>query len=241
MAKQTIPAPALLARPTRALLACGAVVGPVYVAVTAAQALTRDGFDLSRHPFNALTAGDLGWIHRTNLFLAGVLTVLFAVGVGRVLRPGRGARWGPRLLGLYGLGMMIGGVFSSNPVSGFPPGTSPETTWHGMVHVAARGSGYVVLIAASLVIAGRFAAEGLRGWAWFSRAAVAMALGVFPIIIATGVLRSTLNVLFLVPLALTWAWVAALAVHLYRRVERGDRDAVPGAAGRRMRITPEAG
>jgi Protein of unknown function (DUF998) len=154
MAKQTIPAPALLARPIRALLACGAVAGPMYVAVTAAQALTRDGFDLSRHPFNALTAGDLGWIHRTNLFLAGVLTVLFAVGVGRVLRPGRGARWGPRLLGLYGLGLMIGGVFSSNPVSGFPPGTSPETTWHGMVHVAARGSGYVVLIAASLVIAG---------------------------------------------------------------------------------------
>jgi hypothetical protein len=28
-----------------ALLACGAVAGPLYVAVTMAQALTRDGFD----------------------------------------------------------------------------------------------------------------------------------------------------------------------------------------------------
>jgi hypothetical protein len=35
--------------PTRALLACGAVAGPMYVTVTMAQALTRDGFDLRQH------------------------------------------------------------------------------------------------------------------------------------------------------------------------------------------------
>jgi hypothetical protein len=31
--------------PTRALLMCGVVAGPLYVAVTLAEALTRDGFD----------------------------------------------------------------------------------------------------------------------------------------------------------------------------------------------------
>jgi hypothetical protein len=143
-----------------------------------------------------------------------LLTVLFAVGVGRVLRLGRGARWGPRLLGLYGAGLIAGGVFSSDPVPGFPPGTSPETTWHGIVHVVARGSGYVVLIAASLVIAGWFAAEGRRGWAWISGTAVPTVFGAQLVIIATGVGSSTTNLAFLVPLALTWAWVAALAVHL---------------------------
>ena len=233
MAKQTLP--------TRALLTCGAVAGPVYVAVTAAQALTRDGFDLAQHPFNALTIGDLGWIQKANLALAGVLTVLFAVGAGRVLRLGRGARWGPWLLGLYGAGLIVGGVFTADPVPGFPPGTSPETTWHGIVHVVARGSGYVVLIAASLVIAAGFAAEGRRGWAWFSGAAVPMVFGAQFVIIGTGVGSSTTNVTFLVPLALTWAWVAALAVHLYRRAERGNRDVVPGAAGQGMGITAEAG
>ena len=45
MAKQTIP--------TRVLLACGVVAGPLYVIVTMAQALTRDGFDLKQHRFNA--------------------------------------------------------------------------------------------------------------------------------------------------------------------------------------------
>jgi hypothetical protein len=123
MAKQTIAAgalsarptgAALLARPIGALLACGAVAGPIYVAVTLAQALTRDGFDLTRHAFNVLTTGDLGWIQMANLALAGVLTVLFAVGVGRVLRPGRGARWGLRLLGLYGVGLIVGGMLSSD-------------------------------------------------------------------------------------------------------------------------------
>jgi hypothetical protein len=48
---------------TRALLACGVVAGPMYVMVTMAQALTRDGFDLRQHRFSWLTTGDLGWIH----------------------------------------------------------------------------------------------------------------------------------------------------------------------------------
>jgi hypothetical protein len=87
------------------------------------------------------------------------------------------------------------------------------------VHVAARGSGYVFLIAASLVIARRFAAEGRRGWAWFSGAAVPMVFGAQFVIIAMDVGTATTNLTFLAPLALTWAWVTALAVHLYRRVE----------------------
>jgi hypothetical protein len=35
--------------PTGALVACGVVAGPIYVMVTMAQALTRDGFDLRQH------------------------------------------------------------------------------------------------------------------------------------------------------------------------------------------------
>jgi hypothetical protein len=44
--------------PTRALLACGAVAGPLYVTVTMIEALTRDGFDLRHHRFSWLTGGD---------------------------------------------------------------------------------------------------------------------------------------------------------------------------------------
>jgi hypothetical protein len=43
MLEQKIPKPA--ARQTRALLACGVLAVPLYIAVTAIQALTRDGFN----------------------------------------------------------------------------------------------------------------------------------------------------------------------------------------------------
>ena len=135
MAKQTLP--------TRALLACGAVAGPLYVTVTMAQALTRDGFDLRQHRFTLLTTGDLGWIHQANMVLVGALTVLLAVGVRQMMRTGRGAVWGPRLLGLFGVAYIFGGVLTADPVAGFPPGTTPEmvqTTWQGVVQNASRSA-----------------------------------------------------------------------------------------------------
>ena len=169
MARQTLP--------TRALLACGAVAGPLYVTVTMAQALTRDGFDLRQHRFTLLTSGDLGWIHQSNMLLVGVLTVLLAVGVRQILRTGRGAVWGPRLLGMFGVAYIVGGMLRADPVAGFPPGTTPEmvqTTWQGAVQNASRGVSSLLLIATSGVIAGWFAAEGRRVWAWFYGAAIPM-------------------------------------------------------------------
>ena len=38
---------------TRALLACGVVAGPLFVAVGLAQLLTREGFDPTRHPLSS--------------------------------------------------------------------------------------------------------------------------------------------------------------------------------------------
>src|SRR5215471_691191 len=173
MAKQTLS--------TRALLACGAVAGPIYVMATLVQALTRAGFDLRRHRFTWLTAGDLGWIHQLNMVLVGVLTVLFAIGMSRMMRTGRGAAWGPRLLGLFGLAYIVGGLLRADPVAGFPPGTTPEmvrTTWQGAVQNASRGASTLLLVAANLVFAMRFVAEGRPGWAWFYGAG-------FPVVLAT--------------------------------------------------------
>src|SRR5512145_973656 len=124
------------------------------------QALTRDGFDLRQHRFSWLTTGDLGWIHQSNMLLVGVRTLLLAVGMRRMVKAGRRAAWGRRLLGLFGLAYVIGGVFRADPVAGFPPGTTPEmvqTTWQGAVQNASRGVSTLLLIAASLVFAGGFA------------------------------------------------------------------------------------
>jgi hypothetical protein len=229
MAKQTLP--------TQPLLACGAVAGPMYVTVTMAEALTRDGFDLRRHRFSWLTTGDLGWIHQSNMVLVGLLTVLLAVGVRQMMRTGRGAVWGPRLLGLFGVAYIIGGLLRADPVAGFPPGTTAEmvrTTWQGAAQNASRSLSSLLLIAASLVIAGRFAAEGRRGWAWFYGMAIPM---VFAALTVVGLAIGG-NPTALAFLATPWIWVTALAVHLYRR-QAERRSDVP--AGQGMRSRPVAG
>ena len=228
MAKQTLP--------TRALLACGAVAGPLYVTVTMIQALTRDGFDFKHHRFTLLTAGDLGWIHQANMVLVGVLTVLLAVGVRQMLRTGRGAVWAPRLLGLFGVAYIIGGVLTSDPVAGFPAGTTPEmvqTTWQGAVQNASRGASTLLLIATSGVIAGWFAAEGRLRWAWVFGAAIPM---VFMALSAVG-FAIGINPVAPAFLATPWIWVTMLAVYLYRRAAKQHSD-VP--AGQGTRSTPVA-
>jgi len=223
MAKQTLS--------TRALLACGAVAGPMYVTVTMAEALTRDGFDLRRHRFSWLTTGDLGWIHQSNMVLVGVLTVLLAVGVDRMMRTGPGTVWGPRLLALFAVAYMVGGLLRADPVAGFPPGTTPEmvhTTWQGAVQNASRSVSTLLLIATSLVFARWFAAEGRRGWAWFYGAAIPM---VFVALMAVG-FAIGINPVAPAFLATPWIWVTTLAAHLYRRAAWRPKG-VPAGQGAR--------
>jgi hypothetical protein len=206
------------------LLGCGALAGPLYVTVTLLQALTRDGFDLRQHRFSWLTAGDLGWIHQANMVAVGVLTVGFAVGARRVLQSGRSAVWGPRLLALFGVAYVVGGLFTADPVLGFPPATTPEMvrgSWQGAVQNASRGASTLLLIAASLVIARAFAAAGRRGWAlWYGASIPAVFLALTAVGLAIG--GNPVAVAFL---ATPWIWVTTLAVHL-DRLEVGGRDDV---------------
>lgn len=203
-------------RLTRALLACGIVGGPLYVTVTLVQALTRDGFDLRQHRFTALTTGDLGWIHQSNMLWVGGLTMLMAIGVRRKMQTGRGAVWGPRLLGLVGVAYFVGGLLSADPVAGFPPGTTSEmvqTSWQGITQNASRGVSTLFLVSASGVIAAWFAAEGSRSWAWFYAAAIPTVFAALGFVgFAIGI-----NPAALAFLATPWIWMTTLAVHLFRR------------------------
>jgi hypothetical protein len=171
------------------------------------------------------------------MLLVGVLTVLLAVGVRQVMRTGRGSKWGPRLLGLFGMAYLVGGLLAADPVAGFPPGTTPEMvqkTWQGSVQNASRGVSSLLLIATSVVFARWLAAGGRRGWAWFYGAAIP---AVFMALTAVGFAVGG-NPTALAFLATPWAWVTALAAHLYRRAAKRHAD-VP--AGEGMRSTLAAG
>ncbi len=62
----TTDCPPLPVRITKSLLGYGVIAGPIYVVVAAAQALTREGYDPTRHAVSQLSNGALGWIQIAN-------------------------------------------------------------------------------------------------------------------------------------------------------------------------------
>lgn len=104
------------------LLVFGAAAGPVFAVAAVAQAATRAGFDITRHPISLLSDGTLGWIQITNFVVYGALTVLGARGAARVLTGTPGGRWAPRLIGVGGAAILVGGCFQLDPGNGFPAG-----------------------------------------------------------------------------------------------------------------------
>ncbi|MER5419126.1 DUF998 domain-containing protein [Streptosporangium roseum] len=160
---------------TRSLLTCAAVAGPLWAVVSLAQAATREGFDLTRHPLSLLSNGSLGWLQITNFLVAGVLTIAGAAGLRRALHGAPGGRWAPRLVRVNGIGMIAAGVFVMDPADGFPTGTPygmPGTlTWHSYGHMAAGSIAFIALIAACYVLGRHFGRAGNRGHAIASRVA----------------------------------------------------------------------
>jgi hypothetical protein len=159
----------------RTLLTCGVVAAPLWAAVSLAQAATRAGFDLTRHPLSALSNGSLGWLQIANFLVAGVLTVLGAAGLRRAMHGAVGGRWVPRLVAVNGVGMIAAGVFVMDPGDGFPVGTpsgQPTTlSWHAYGHLAAGSVAFIALIAACYVLGRHYRRAGDRRNAVASRVA----------------------------------------------------------------------
>jgi hypothetical membrane protein len=201
---------------TRAMLAAGVLAGPLFVATATLQIVTRDGFDLRRHPISLLSVGEHGWLQVTNFIVAGVLSIIFSFGVARVLTDGPGSRWGPQLCALFGVGLVIGGVFKADPALGFPAGAPegiPEhITTHAMIHAFAPPLAFLSLIGACLVIARRLAADGLVHAALVTRIVAAVCF-VLSVPVGPG-----FSIRLFVAVALAFAWVAAYARYLIRRI-----------------------
>jgi hypothetical protein len=210
---------------TRALLACGAVAGPIYLIVGLAQAFTRPGFDLTRHSLSLLSNGDLGWIHITNLVITGLLVVAGAHGLRRALASGRGSAWAPLLLGIYGLSLIGAGFFVADPGFGFPPGTQADATivtWRGIMHFVSGGIGFLALIAACFILAWCFASTQQRGWAMFSLLTGIVFFAAF-IGIASGSGNPWTILGFWIGVVLAWIWLSLLSAKIRAGLDRPHR------------------
>ena len=211
----TIPQPSGAAGARRRALLAGVVAGPLFVTTAVVQILTREGYDLARHPLSLLANGPYGWVQSANFVLAGLLSLVFAYAVVPHLRGGRGAVAGPVLLSVYGVGLIIGGVFKADPAMGFPAGAPAgvpdRMSTSSLIHAFAPPLAFLALVAACLVLARRFAAEGARAAAVLT---VVVAVGCLLLPLPVGPL---LSVRLFVAVVLGFAWVTAFALRLRAR------------------------
>ena len=203
-------------RLTRTLLACGAAAGPFYLLTGLAQVLTRPGFDIRRHALSLLSNGEFGWVQIGNFLLSGALVIAGAAGARRALPSGPGARSGPLLLAVYGLGLIGAGCFIADPGRGFPPGTPEAATAMsrgGLLHFVFGGLGFYALIGACFVFGWRFAKWARRGWAVYS-VLTGVAFFVAFAAIASGSTATTTMLAFYAAIAWVWKWHTALLLSL---------------------------
>ncbi len=166
---------------TRILLLCGAIAGPFFIFTMLIEDYTRPGFDPRLDPLSLLSLGDWGWVQIVNFALAGVLNLLYAVGLWRRLHPGRAGTWGPILIGAYGLGLLVVSIFRTDPANGFPPGVTAAThpSWHGAIHALGGLFVFVMLSAALAVFVRLFLTWKERWWAFYCLASAVLILLIF--------------------------------------------------------------
>jgi len=210
------------AKRARILLTCGIAAGPLYILLGLLQMAIRPGFDITRHSLSLLANGDLGWIQTLNFLVTGILLVAGGVGVKRALQSGPGSRWAPRMLGLYGLGLIGASIFSADPALGFPPGTPLENnpiSGHGLLHFVVGTIGFIGFIAACFIFARRFRALQQPAWAWYSLITGILFLASF-VGIASGS-KGPVSLVFAIAVVLSFAWISALLSRLKAGLTEG--------------------
>lgn len=223
-----MPSPDVTKADPRGLLWAGALVGPWFIVLSLLQAALRPGFNLTKHEVSLLLTGPAGWVQTTTFIITGLFALAFAVGIRRLLHPGRAGTWGPILFALFGLLFIVAGLNHPDPQLGFPigaPANVPTTqSVPSNIHSAAFSALAICAVAFCFVFTRKFAGDHARGWAVTSAI-----LGVVIVLsVAAGsALMPTGHggiPLLVAAISITGS-VSAIAVRLMKERDRG-----PGAA-----------
>lgn len=215
---------------TRLLIACGAIGPLLFILVFLVAGAIRPGYSAWHNFVSDLSQSNQGWIQIANFLVCGLLVFCFAIGLRQVLHSGKGAVWGPLLLGIFGLSLIVAGIFVTDPSLGYyPPGTSSSThTLHGTIHGANAPVAFGSLALAIFVLAWRFASDRQwRGWALYSLISGILLIIFFIACLAAAVLdehsllpNSPTGLLERIAIIIGWVWIALLALRLLRQMGR---------------------
>lgn len=209
---------------TRLLIVCGAIGPLLFIVVFLIEGAIRPGYSAWHNFVSDLSQSNQGWVQIASFLICGVFVLCFALGLRQMFRSGKGAVWGPLLLGLFGLLLIIAGLFVTDPSLGYyPPGTSSATqTLHGTIHGTNAPLVFGALTIAIFVLTRRFASDpAWRGWALYSLITGIICIVTFIAGLAVAVLdekgilsQSPAGLLERVSIIAGWGWIAMLALRL---------------------------
>jgi hypothetical protein len=208
---------------TKVLLACGTIGPPLFILAFLIEGATRSDYNPLRHPVSSLSIGEFGWIQAANFIITGMLFLFFAIGLRRVLQSSIGEFWGALLIGLVGIGLIGAGIFTTDPLFGYPTNKAlvlAQYSFHGHLHDLFSILVFFCLPAACLVFRRRLIATGERGWAAYS-AFTGIAMFVTFVLAGMGFKQfSTLvnlaGVFQRLSIAIGWSWITLIAIHLMK-------------------------
>ena len=95
---------------TRFLITCGAVGPLLFILIFLIEGATRPGYSAWHNYVSSLGTSSQGWMQIANFLVCGLLTLCFAVGLRQVMHTGKGSVWGPILIGVFGLALIVAGI-----------------------------------------------------------------------------------------------------------------------------------
>ena len=154
------------------LLWAGATGSLLFPIVFLVDGWTRPGYRPMRHPVSALALGARGWIQTTNFVSCGIGIAAGAV----ALAPALNSVVLAVVIGVLGLSLVASGVFTMDPMRGYPPGTPDDTPADvSFRHTLHDWAGMLVFVLAPLApVVAVFVVPGV-GWKIYS--AVTAAVG----------------------------------------------------------------
>ena len=166
---------------TRKLLLCGVIAGPLFIVTMLVQDVTRPGFNPMVHLLSQLSLGPWGWVQVANFILAGILNVLSSIGFLKQLHISKSGSIASIFIGLFGIFLIVVGIFRTDPAHGFPPGsvTSTQPSGHGIIHALGALFTFLSLTIATLTFSRFFFVEKYPRFALYCLISAILVFSIF--------------------------------------------------------------
>jgi len=160
----------------RAGLTAGAIAGPLFAATALVEGALRPDYHPIRHPISSLAFGPRRGVQIANFLLTGALYAGLAVGLSRARDEDDRSSVMPMLVGSSAAGLVLSGLFTADPVSGYPIGTPDRAvpTAVGTLHNLAAIPLVVGVTGSAMVEARHSVKRGEYVWAALSAAVVVL-------------------------------------------------------------------